>query len=373
MKIHCQFLAVLIVLFSLSCKEPYTPIIDEPEKLMVVDGLLSDESNIITVHLNYTASFKEADYLPVIGAIVTVTDDEGRKFDFIERPPGTYKSKAFSYEYGRSYVLNILTKNNKKYKSSAQKLYPKAVLEPVTAVVKSKSLQTVDNNIIVTNTLNGLEFNTMIKKSIENSGYFRFSNIVLVEYIEQNIYTSNPDSLPGFFYSWKKYYPNETFNLNDTKFSDLSENQHKLAFCPIDTTFYTIIQKAVRDEKEPMVIKYINTRNLYYFAITVKEHQINEDVHQYYKEINAQLEAKNRIFDPISFQVRGNITCVDDPLQPVLGVFEVSSTSMRTYTFSDFLPDKSVIFGEIDTLEMNNIPNSGSLYDKYPSFWIYNY
>ena len=113
-------------------------------------------------------------------------------------------------------------------------------------------------------------------------------------------------------------------------------------------------------------------RSLYYFAFTIKMYRINTDLYQYYEAINKQLEANNRIFDPVSFQVKGNITCDNDPKETVLGVFEVSSASLRTYSFSYFKGDKSVEFKEVEFLDMDKLLNDGQMYNQYPSFWIFN-
>lgn len=370
MKKVLQFILIISILLNFGCKEEYFPEIENAEKLLVVDASLTDETNVVTINLSRTVSFHETANEPEIGATVILSDDKGREFAFMERPPGVYKSKAFTYEYGRTYVLNIQTKNKKKYKSSPQKLYPKTTLEPVTSLIKAKTIQSAHNDVVYTKNYSGLEFATTLKSSAENSGYFRFENTVLVEYVEKNYYSGNPDSVPGFFYCWKKYYPNESFNINGNELNNLNEYQHILAFCPIDTNYFSIIQRAVG---EGISIKYITTRDLYYFAITVKEYQINEDAHKYFEAINVQIEAKNRIFDPVSFQVRGNIFSITDPDEPVLGVFEVASVNSRTYSFSDFQIDKSVKYQEIDTLDIQSLPMKGSLYDKYPDFWIYNY
>jgi len=370
MKKVLQFILIISSLINFGCKEEYFPEIENAEKLLVVDGTLTDETNVVTINLSRTVPFQETANEPEIGASVILSDDKGREFTFMERPPGVYKSKAFTYEYDRIYVLNIQTKNKKKYKSSPQKLYPKSAMQSVTSIIKAKTLQTAHNDVVYTKTYSGLEFATTLKSNAENSGYFRFENTVLVEYLEKNIYTANPDSFPGFFYCWKKYYPNEAFNLNDKKLNNLNEYQHTLAFCPIDTNYFSIIQKAVG---EGIAIKYVTTRDLYYFAITVKQYQINKDAYQYFDAINVQIEAKNRIFDPVSFQVRGNIFCITDPDEPVLGAFEVASVNTRTYSFSDFKIDKSVKYQEIDTLDIESLSMKGSLYDEYPDFWIYNY
>lgn len=211
--------------------------------------------------------------------------------------------------------------------------------------------------------MHGVEISAMVNIKSDNSPYFRFENTILVEYTEKKV----PSELPQNSYCWKKYLPNEFFNLSDAGISKTDDFQQVLAFCPINAEYFGVVNKEVGQ----MVIEYRIFRDIYYFGFTVKKYKINRDVHQYYKSINDQLGAKNRIFDPISFQVFGNMMCINDPEQPVLGAFEVASVSIRTYSFSNFFLDNTVVYNEIEPLEMDSIPWRGSLYNQYPNFWIY--
>ena len=76
---YSRMIIILAVLIGLSCKEIYSPTIDESEKMLVVEGLLTDESNVITVKLCNTAPFKDRTNSPEVAARLFVTDDKGRK------------------------------------------------------------------------------------------------------------------------------------------------------------------------------------------------------------------------------------------------------------------------------------------------------
>jgi len=360
----------LILFFGNSCKEVYNPNLDEANRILVVDGLITDESNVIKVKISNTVPFRNQAYLPEQAALVIVSDDLGRKFSFVEKTPGNYESKAFEYEYGRTYTLIIKTTNSKYYRSTPQTLYPKFTMDPVYHEVTTKTMQTTRNGKLVMQSLPGLEFFTNLNDSVPSSPYYRFSSIVLVEYTEKQHWFHAPDSLRFLFYFWKKYYPNQFFNLNEPGYNNLSEHKHSIAFCPIDTTFFTVVKEEIWTTNPPPKLVAIYFKNFYYFVITIKKYQLNADVYQYYKDINKQLESKNRIFDPVSFQITGNITCDNDPEEPVLGVFEVSSTNMRTYSFSNFRIDKTVKYNEIIPMDLQNIADTGSLYNQFPPYWI---
>ncbi len=365
---YLQFVLCITSIIYTGCKQAYFPKLDEAQKMLVVDGLLTDESNIITVRLSNAVPFRDQAFLPEQKAILIVSDDLGRVFDFEETESGVYESKSFQYEYGRTYSLFIKTSKNKYYRSYPQTLFPKSELDSVRDVITTETLQTTKNGKLILRTLPGLEFSVLLKNSSTSSPYFRFSNTVLVEYREKQTYDFPADTLPELFDCWRKYFPNQSFNLSEPV-NSLSEHRHTLSFCPNDTSYFSIVYEYHHRDYPLSSITY--NRYLYQYVFTVKKYHINKDVHQYYKDINDQLEANNRIFDPVSFQVRGNITCDNDPEEPVLGIFEVASTSIRSYTFIDFHLDPSGRFKEIEPFDMDKIPYEGKWYNHYPPFWIY--
>ncbi len=370
----------LIVIFLISvlilgqaCKQAYHPEIDEAEKLLVVEGLLTDESNTITVRLSNTTPFQDQEISPEYGATVFVNDDAGQTYNLKEKSHGVYEDSTFQSVYGRIYTLVIKTRKNKYYRSSPQILFPKSELEPVKSIVTAQTLQTTLNGKLILKTLMGLQFSTILKTDSISSPNFRFSNTVLIEYTENIGDPSLPAEESGFFYAWKKYKPNEFFNLNNTRLNDLEENNQNLAFCPVDSKYFNIIHEDLMGGYPPVTVGEID-RQIYYYGITIKKYHLNADVYEYYRAINDQLGARNRIFDPVSFQVRGNITCDNDPEVPVLGIFEVSSTSLRTYSFSYILSDRTLNYKEIEPTDIENIAENGKFrIGKFPSFWIYDH
>jgi hypothetical protein len=369
MKDYLQIFLFLVIILITGCKEEYFPEIDESETMLVVNGLLSDESSTIKVNLSNAAPFREYAYLPEKGAAVAVEDDLGNQIKLTEKSPGNYESKPVSFVYGRTYTLAIKTRKNNFYISTPQTLQPKAELDEVVHKVTTNTFETTINGEMVLKTFDGLGFSANLKTSSDASPYYLFKSTVLIEYNEK-IHYAKTDSLTNDYHCWKKYHPDKNFNLNREGFNNLDEHVHDLSFTPIDSVFYGIIKEDIVTGYPPAV-EYTYFRDLYYYVITIKKYHLNEDVYQYYKDINAQLEASNRIFDPVSFQVKGNMTCQNNPDEPVLGVFEVSSTSMRTYSFSEFLQDNTVIYREEQPLDMDEIYETGSVYEDYPAFWIF--
>jgi hypothetical protein len=101
--------------------------------------------------------------------------------------------------------------------------------------------------------------------------------------------------------------------------------------------------------------------NMYFQAIilTAKLFRVNQDVYEFYTKVNEQLQAKNRIFDPVALNITGNISCVNNPDRPVFGIFEVASINSLTIYFHQPW-NKNIRIHRINTIEMENIPYSGN-------------
>jgi hypothetical protein len=97
---------------------------------------------------------------------------------------------------------------------------------------------------------------------------------------------------------------------------------------------------------------------------------MNEDVYRYYQLLNKQLEAKQRILDPIAYQISGNITCISDPAEKVFGLFEASSSNTLTYIVDQNLTSSSYRLKPL-MLDLDSISEAGSNDSIPPRFWIY--
>jgi hypothetical protein len=72
--------------------------------------------------------------------------------------------------------------------------------------------------------------------------------------------------------------------------------------------------------------QYITKRILY-----LTKYRLNNDAYQYYQGINNQMDADNKLFDPVNPQIIGNITCTSDPDKLALGFFETSPVEYLSY------------------------------------------
>jgi hypothetical protein len=304
----------------------FTPEIKNTRKVLVVDGLISDDPKAYTIRLSTAIPFDSTGYSPVSGAQVYVTDDLDNKYTFVSKGEGNYISdpEHFKPKIGLTYTLTIET-SNKIYKSSPQKLLPKEVIHDPSNFAKKINYYLTTGGELKYLMVTGTEFLTSLYLNSEPNPYFRFSNTVFIEYTQLYQSHSKDPTKDTLNYSWKKYNPNISFNLNDRKYLNSALYNHDLGFDPVDSNFYAIYHEItynpLRDIK----------KDVFLYIVSFKQYHLNGDIYNYYESVNKQLDANQRIFDPVILQVSGNLKCINDPNTSVYGIFEASSADVYTY------------------------------------------
>ena len=81
-------------------------------------------------------------------------------------------------------------------------------------------------------------------------------------------------------------------------------------------------------EKELIEIPRDHDKLKILYYIEVQQNRIRKEAYEYFKNIQRNIEQTGSIFSPIPTEVRGNIVCVSDPKEWVLGYVDVTSTTI---------------------------------------------
>lgn len=121
LKFSFLFLAVGMLLAS--CQDVVELDLPEGEEFLVVEGWITNEDRPHDVILTTTAAyFDDAEPAPVTGATVFIRDNEGMETLLSETGPGIY-TYPDSGIVGRSYQLEIVTENGKRYLSGYEEIF----------------------------------------------------------------------------------------------------------------------------------------------------------------------------------------------------------------------------------------------------------
>lgn len=295
------FLNILLSLFLLSTvvsciKEVDLPIrVENP--ILVVDGLITNQTPPYYLKLTYTGVYKWSNIITesqtVSGARITLQDDAGNKTNFEQllEEAGKYKTTDMNFvgTIGRTYTLTITLPDGRIYESKPEKMIAVPAADSVYAEF----------------TENG--------NGEQRVGY--------------NIYidTKDPKGIPNY-YRWISY----GYRLRQTKgvlnpFSGAWQNTHCWQFFKrddIDIEADTDIDGNIL-KKRSLIFSpaYVNAPIL----IDVTQYSLSREVYQFWRRMNEQLTRTGSIFDPLPAPVEGNVFLKADPNQLALGYFGASA------------------------------------------------
>jgi Domain of unknown function (DUF4249) len=101
-------ISAFLILFLASCEREVILDLKESNGKYVVEGIITNDSNIQTIKINESVSFYESNnYPPVSNALVKVIENGNVTRTFTETSLGTYKAGNFIGIPGHSYTLSI--------------------------------------------------------------------------------------------------------------------------------------------------------------------------------------------------------------------------------------------------------------------------
>jgi hypothetical protein len=309
MKGFLKVFVVAMFLLVAGCIQKFTPNLHTTQYYLVVTGLITDQPEIYTVKLFWSITPGETASVPVSGCDVSVYDDLGHVYQFTESStPGYYNSDSseFRGETGRSYTLHIETNNA----TSTHYTYES---EPV-EMKKVPSIDSLYSEKVV------------IRESTATSSAEEGCQIYLDTY--------DPTGNCKFFRwdyveTWRFKIPWEgVFN--------------KICWVSDNSSAINIKSTGVlsQDRIEGYPINFISNqtdRLSERYSILVNQYSISESEYLYWEQVKNLTNNNGGLYDIIPFSVTGNLFCMENPDENVLGYFSVSAkTSKRIYVEDTF-------------------------------------
>lgn len=322
------FFIILTIVFT-ACSEIYQPDIEPVESFLVIEGSITSEPGYNYVFLSDSRSYDEDPYFRgQADAEVIVTDNEGTTYEYVEQGSGVYRlnlEEGSTAETGRTYTLRVTTADGAIYESTPQTLAPCGPVKNLLCDYDQQSILT--ENVygeVLEETYDG------INVIVESNGVLPSDNYYL--------------------YSWKAYEQHHAILLQGISYFDIYRHRS------LNAKYSNIIHTAnadeyynfqLRNEEVFFIIKDDMTNYDPIFPdsftlsmsafegliITLKQKSISADAYSFYKDVENQLGAEGRLFDPIAPQLTGNISCTNDESKKVIGVFYASDVAEKIAYF----------------------------------------
>jgi Domain of unknown function (DUF4249) len=300
-KIQNQFWIVLFCVGALSsCLEPYPVDNKQETERLVVEALLTNDSQMPAVRLSFTSQSESfSNTVPVRGALVVVKDNKGLTMLFKPLPtlPGLYEPNDRNYrgEPGKTYRLSIKLTDGRTYESSP---------ETMPAVVGVEKITANFENPVTEGRLGEVGFRVTLDvkdpKNIEN--YYRWTS--------WGLYKRKSTGVPVGFgggiccdVCWVRKDENGINTLSDANADGGLLANRTVYFSPF----------------------YYYGRNY----VEVRQLAITRGAFQFWRRYIDQLSRSGSIFDPIPAPVLGNIINTADGGDVAIGYFEVASATTK--------------------------------------------
>jgi len=302
---------LLVILFT-ACVKPYNPpALAFPGGYLVVQGVINAGSDSTIITLSKTVSVSSAaGATPVPGAAVSVVSDQGVVYPLTPSGNGNYFSPGLNLDVTRQYRLNI-TANNKQYQSDP---VPVGITPPIDSVgfnvvnAPEPGVQIYANTHDATNTVK----------------YYRWD------------YTETWEFRAQYF----SYYVGNGTALvirSPAQQIDLCFGNEVSSDIVLGST--AKLQQDVLYQSPIAFISSTSEKLEAEYSILLRQYALTADAYNFWTSLKTNTESLGSIFDAEPSQLTGNIHCVTNPSEPVIGYVSVCTvTSKRIFIYSQQLP-----------------------------------
>ena len=338
------------LLFFAGCESIYEPELDKVESVLVVDARLDFGESTHQIILQKSAGFNEPDlFEPYDNALVQLIDSRGKGYLTQQIQPGLFELNE-SLDSTERYRLHI-TAGGEIFTSGLEPVPPVPEISAFYSGEAEKWTQPGGETDVE-------EFRKKLGQQVyvdinnyNAPGYYRFDARKIMQYQFPFDTVMDGALTQQYKFGWKSIYPDDIFNIagpNDyaTGFNIL---KHPVEFFP-----YQSQQNNPGETDQGWI--YI-----------MYQYSISQSAWKFYNDLNSQLGADGKIFDPMYVQARSNLQCTSDPKKVVLGNFEIFR--YREHRFFVKLDPRTGIHTLRRINVFHDIPESGqkSLYP--PWFW----
>lgn len=303
---------IFFLLAFMTCRKPYNPpAITGNGSYLVVEGVINASSDSTIITLSRTVNVSSTTTInPVTGAQVAVVSDQNVDFPLTETASGTYVSPGLNLDITHQYRLSIKT-GNEQYQSD---------LEPVNI---TPPIDSIGFNI-VNAPVTGIQIYANAHDASNTTKYYRWDYSEAWEFHAE--YASNyvtngtlielrqPDQLITYCYT------------NDVSSDIVLGSSAKLA----QNIIYQEPIVFIPSTSEKIEDKY---------SILLRQYALTPEAYSFYQSMKTNTEDLGSIFDAQPSQLPGNIHCITNPSEPVIGYVSVCTvSSKRIFISNEQLP-----------------------------------
>jgi len=290
-------LFMMTAVLAAGCLDSYPPPKGKgTANTLVVEALIDPASGTGSVTLTRSVPLASEDRPKAESrADVTIEDESGFSFKLPETEPGIYKISSAALSVDKKYRLNIRTSQNSIYQSD---------------YIVSKRTPPIDT-ISYAVVKDGLEVRVSAHDPTGNSQYYRW------RYAETWEYYSSYSS---------QYRFQSPGVVVDRAFNESIQHCWKTQLGLSILMESTTRLKEDRVSNFPLLVIPGNSIKLSVkYSLLVRQQALTEEAYNYWSTLQRITENLGGLYDPLPAELKGNISCITDPSESVIGFFSGGS------------------------------------------------
>ncbi|MDO3626643.1 DUF4249 domain-containing protein [Mucilaginibacter sp. BT774] len=310
MKYLYLYALVLLTIVTVSCKKPYNPKLPSLQSnYLVVEGVINSGQDSTVIRLSRTVALTESiKAIPEQNAQLTIESDQNATYPLQELGNGTYVSYSLNLPVSNKYRLHIRTQSGKEYMSDYESVKNTPAIDSIGFIQQPNGIQLYVNTHDPNNDTRYYRWDyaeTWNFHAKYQAGYITNGTELVSRTEAQQIYTC-----------FANHFSNDIVLASSAKL--------------INDVIYQNPLTQVSSTSEKLETKY---------SILVKQYALTKEEYSFWQNLKKNTEQLGSIFDAQPSEVPGNIHCITDPSEPVLGYVGVTNIQQkRVFISKDQLP-----------------------------------
>ncbi len=315
MKNYIIMFCLILTIFINGCVEPIEFSSNTYENNLVVRSILTNEFKKHSIELSRTIPIDSTKLDPVRNASVSIIDNDGITYNFVEEENGIYTSSSqFAALTNKSYALKIRTADGNSFTSSTEKLPSLSEIEEINGAIEPNEDSDTPDFVFRVNSI-----------TTPNEGnYYRYEYDETFK-IRTNIWSPKKLEVVSDTPPYEFRLVDKVPEIDGTGICYENNLSHEII---LSETYGLDEDKVINIpvRKIPLDSYRIGLR----YSILVKQYVLNKNTYDYYTLLD-KFSNPDNVFSQIQVgNVPSNIKADIDPDQnKVLGFFEVSSINKK--------------------------------------------
>lgn len=296
-----KYYLLFAMLALIACREEYLPpAITATNNFLVVEGIINSGNDSTIFKLSRTKNLSDTTFdIPELFAGVTIESKTGVNYLLASRGNGIYSSGPLALNPGETYRLRVSTASGGLYESDYVPVKPTPPIDSIT--------WKQDNDVTV-------YLNT--HDDANNTRYYRW------DFSETWEYHTFYDSNLGY-----DYVANLVYYLDSSQLLTRCWSSAKSADVFLGTT---------DNLTQDIVVQFPLTKILngsdkmsFRYSIMVKQYALSKQAFEYWQLLKRNAKELGSIFGTQPAELIGNIKCISNPAEPVIGFVSASSVAEK--------------------------------------------